>query len=95
MTPASRIIRGDTDQPRRAAFMVSASPAVPAASARAAIATTRYGDGLAAKAHGGWPGRPGSAGSMTDGPATATAKVSATLTALRVSPSRPRRSRAA
>ena len=67
--------------------MVSPSPAVPAASATAAMATTRYGDGPAAKAHGGWPGRPGSAGSMTDGPSTATANVRAMLAALRASPS--------
>src|SRR5690348_12260971 len=60
--------------------------------AAAVRAITRYGDGAAANAHGGWPGRPGSTGSITDGPRTATVKVSATLTAMAASPARPARS---
>ena len=63
--------QGDTVQPRRVARRVSTRPAVPAAIANAVRVTTRYGDGWAANDHGGWPARPGSAGSITEGPSTA------------------------
>ena len=71
------------------AASVQARLAVPAAMAAAARATTACGAGCAASDQGGWPGPPGSAGSISEGPAPATANVSAALSAPAASPARP------
>src|ERR1035441_6209027 len=81
--------RAGTAQPARMARSTSTARSVPAASPAAVSATTRYGDGCKPSDHGGCPGRPGSTGSMTDGPATATAKVHTMLAPMAMSPARP------
>src|SRR5271165_1135425 len=87
--PAMRTYPGLTVQPRRIARSVSATPSVPAASPVAARPTARYGFRPRSNAQGGWPWAPGSGGSISDGPAAATATVQTMLTAVAASPARP------
>ncbi len=87
-SPATTTARAGIAQPARSARSTSTSPSVPAASPAAVSATTRYADGCRPSDHGG-PVRPGSTGSMTEGPATATAKVHVTLAPMAMSPVRP------
>src|SRR6478609_9087232 len=90
-TPATTSGRSGGDQPRRTACRHRARPAADSRTPAAVRPMARCGDGWVTREYGGRPGRPGSAGSITEGPSSAVSSRQPRPAAPQVIPAAPER----